>query len=116
MLVSVKGLVAIVALIALACLASSVLKLYLGLLCICLLVSFSVVGFVAWLFERLAAKRVPTNDGTLARHVGRAPRVEDTKRLSVPTVERTDTLGARAHAMRYRTGASGEFDKDSLIL
>ncbi|MGJ4951909.1 hypothetical protein [Bradyrhizobium sp. HKCCYLS20291] len=57
MSISAKGRLAIVALIALACLASSVLKLYLGLLCVSLLVSFAVVGVVARAVEELAARR-----------------------------------------------------------
>ncbi|MGY4303222.1 hypothetical protein ACVIJ6_000465 [Bradyrhizobium sp. USDA 4369] len=55
---SVKGLLAIVvALIAMACFASSELKLYLGLLVISLLVSFAVVGLVAWLIEAIVRQR-----------------------------------------------------------
>ena len=56
---SVKSLLAIVvALIAIACFASSVLKLYLGLLVISLLVSFAVVGFVAWLIEARSPEEI----------------------------------------------------------
>ncbi|CAL75609.1 hypothetical protein; putative signal peptide [Bradyrhizobium sp. ORS 278] len=57
MSISVKGRLAIVALIALACFASSVLKLYLGLLCISLLASFAVVGLLSWMVDRLASPR-----------------------------------------------------------
>ena len=63
---SVKSLLAIVvALIAIACFASSVLKLYLGLLVISLLVSFAVVGFVAWLIEALVRQR----DASIKRRI-----------------------------------------------
>ncbi|CCE03698.1 hypothetical protein [Bradyrhizobium sp. STM 3809] len=57
MSISVKGRLAIVALIALACFASSVLKLYLGLLFVSLLASFAIVGLLAWLADRLAIRR-----------------------------------------------------------
>ena len=115
MSISVKGLVAIVALIALACFASSVLKVYLGLLFICLLVSFSVVGFVAWLFERLSARRVRTSDGPLVHHLSRRSRAEDSRRRSISVDEHADPPPAAGHT-ETETGARSEFGVNGLIL
>jgi len=97
MSISVKGRLAIVALMTLACFASSVLKLYLGLLCISLLISFAVVGLVAWLVERLPGARGSCYWGHTghssppARHYRHRTLLEESKRLSVTTVERVDT-------------------------
>jgi len=91
MSISVKGQLAIVALMALACFASSVLKLYLGLLCISLLISFAVVGLVAWLVERLPGTRGPYDSAPPARHYRHRTLIEESKRLSVTTAERVDT-------------------------
>jgi hypothetical protein len=91
MSISVKGRLAIVVLMALACFASSVLKLYLGLLCISLLISFAVVGLVAWLVERLPGTRSSGYSGLPARHYRHRTLLEDSQRLSVTTVERVDT-------------------------
>ncbi|UFZ07607.1 hypothetical protein LQG66_15420 [Bradyrhizobium ontarionense] len=94
MSISVKGRLAIVALIVLACFASSVLKLYLGLLCISLLVSFAIVGVVAWLVERLASKRYRGSERRLGRRRRCSALIEDSRRLSVPTVDHVDTPSA----------------------
>src|SRR5260364_278078 len=83
---SVKSLLAIVvALIAIACFASSVLKLYLGLLVISLLVSFAVVGFVAWLIEALVRQR----DASIKRRIAsvRSVLTEDAAPLSMTSVD-----------------------------
>ena len=83
---SVKSLLAIVvALIAIACFASTVLKLYLGLLVISLLVSFAVVGFVAWLIEALVRQR----DASIKRRIAsvRSVLTEDAAPLSMTSVD-----------------------------
>lgn len=91
MSISVKGRLAIVALIALACFASSVLKLYLGLLCISLLLSFAVVGVVARLVEGIVIRRDRTGERRLAHRSDRSARVDETQPLSMTTMDRVDT-------------------------
>ncbi|WP_315775993.1 MULTISPECIES: hypothetical protein [unclassified Bradyrhizobium] len=91
MSISVKGRLAIVALIALACFASSVLKLYLGLLCISLLVSFAVVGVVARLVEGIASKRNRSGEQRLAHRRDRPALVEGPQPLSMTTMDHVDT-------------------------
>ena len=88
---SVKGRLAIVALIALACFASSVLKLYLGLLCISLLISFAVVGVVAWLVEGLATKSDVRHERRRTRRSGHSALVARSKQPSIPTADHVDT-------------------------
>ncbi|MGJ4995267.1 hypothetical protein ACQR0Z_12665 [Bradyrhizobium sp. HKCCYLS3077] len=94
MSISVKGRLAIVALIALACFASSVLKLYLSLLCISLLVSFAVVGAVAWLVERLPRQRHRSGDEQLARHLLSC---QDRTPLPITPVDHTDAPSTAGH-------------------
>ncbi|MGC2775816.1 MAG: hypothetical protein WA418_09295 [Bradyrhizobium sp.] len=94
MSISVKGRLVIVALIALACFASSVLKLYLWLLFVSLLVSFAAVGVVAWLMERLASKRYRGSERRLGRRRRYSALIEDSQRLSIPTVDHSDTPSA----------------------
>ncbi|GLH81451.1 hypothetical protein SSBR45G_63600 [Bradyrhizobium sp. SSBR45G] len=90
MSISVKGRLAIVALIALACFAGSVLKLYLGLLCISLLLSFAVVGVVAWLVERLARKRHRGPERRRGRRRRCPSLIDGSQQLSMTTVDRPD--------------------------
>jgi membrane protein YdbS with pleckstrin-like domain len=91
MSISVKGRLAIVALIALAGFASSVLKLYLGLLCVSLLVSFAIVGVVSWLVERLARQR-NWNGERRQRHRRRySSRIADSEPLPISRVDHVDT-------------------------
>ncbi|WP_315782153.1 MULTISPECIES: hypothetical protein [unclassified Bradyrhizobium] len=91
MSISVKGRLAIAALIALACFAGSVLKLYLGLLFVSLLVSFAVVGVVAWLVERLARQR-NSNGERRRRHRRRySGGIAASKPLPITTVDHVDT-------------------------
>ncbi|BAM91789.1 hypothetical protein S58_58120 [Bradyrhizobium oligotrophicum S58] len=97
MSISVKGRLAIVALIALACFASSVLKLYLGLLCISLLVSFVAVGVVAWLVERLANKRHRGPERRQGRRRRCSTLIDDSRPLSIPTVDHVDTPSTAGH-------------------
>ncbi|WP_316226411.1 hypothetical protein [Bradyrhizobium sp. SZCCHNS3052] len=91
MSISVKGRLAIVALIALACFASSVLKLYLGLLCISLLVSFAVVGVVARLVEGIAIRRDRSSERRLARRRDRSALIDEPQPVSMTTMDHVDT-------------------------
>ncbi|MGJ5179279.1 hypothetical protein ACQR16_14460 [Bradyrhizobium oligotrophicum] len=90
MSISAKGRLAIVALIALACFASSVLKLYLGLLCISLLISFAAVGVVAWLADRIGRQRKRRGERRQARRP-RSATIEDSQQLSIPSTDHVDT-------------------------
>ncbi|MGJ4972978.1 MULTISPECIES: hypothetical protein [unclassified Bradyrhizobium] len=91
MSISVKGRLAIVALIALACFASSVLKLYLGLLCISLLLSFAVVGVVARLVEGIAIRRDRSSERRLARRRDRSALIDEPQPVSMATMDHVDT-------------------------
>ncbi|MGY3447660.1 hypothetical protein [Bradyrhizobium sp. USDA 4353] len=94
MSISVKGLLAIVALIALACVASSVLKLYLGLLCISLLVSFAVVGVIARLVDGIARRRHRGPERRRGRRRRASARVQSPQPLPITSVDRIDTPSA----------------------
>ncbi|WP_257169328.1 hypothetical protein [Bradyrhizobium sp. SRS-191] len=98
MSISVKGRLAIVALIALACLASSVLKLYLGLLCISLLVSFAIVGVIAWLVDGIASKRHRGPERRRGRRRRCSALVQDPRPLPVTSVDHIDTPSAAGQA------------------
>ncbi|CCD93027.1 conserved exported hypothetical protein [Bradyrhizobium sp. ORS 375] len=94
MSISVKGRLAIVALIALACFASSVLKLYLELLCISLLASFAIVGVLAWVLDRLASPRHRGPERRRRHRRRYVGLVEQSQPLSVTRADRVDPPSA----------------------
>ncbi|MGJ4930084.1 hypothetical protein ACQR1I_29145 [Bradyrhizobium sp. HKCCYLS2038] len=93
MSISAKGRLAIVALVALACLASSVLKLYLGLLCVSLLVSFAVVGVVARVVEEFASRRHRGPERRRGRRCRRAY-IDNPQPMRTTTVDHVNTPSA----------------------
>ncbi|MDU6671439.1 MAG: hypothetical protein E6501_22865, partial [Bradyrhizobium sp.] len=119
------------ALIAIACFASSVLKLYLGLLVISLLVSFAVVGFVAWLrvvnsTAKLMARitRARTESYFVTPELNRALRLSGCPRARLPHSSHDSRVmvgsdGARTPISRsFPSDEAGPFlaEKNSFVL